>query len=99
MFQKPNEPLEFPALSWVQLVREQPHLQPGHRPHCQSKYCLNRDVSKMFQRCFVKSVFRTKTIPILFWPCLYTAHNAVSYSPPIPYPLPPSPEVLCFSSQ
>ena len=43
MFQKPNEPLVFPALSWVQLVREQPRLQPEHRPHCQSKYCLNRD--------------------------------------------------------
>ena len=45
MFQKPNEPLEFPALSWVQQVREQPRLQPEYRHRCQSKYCLNRDVS------------------------------------------------------
>ena len=56
MFQKPNEPLEFPALSWVQLVREQPRLQPEYRHRCQSKYCLNRDVS-----------FPKDRIQILFW--------------------------------
>lgn len=27
-------------------------------------------------------------MPILFWPRLYTAHNAVSYTPPTPPPLP-----------
>ena len=56
MFQKPSEPLEFPALSWVQLVREQPLLQPEYRHRCQSKYCLNRDVS-----------FPKDRIQILFW--------------------------------
>lgn len=56
MFQKPNEPLEFPALSWVQLVREQPRLQPEYRHRCQSKYYLHRDVS-----------FPKERIQILFW--------------------------------